>query len=129
LEKIGEEMSEDIYFASRPTNEIGSRLKEKVDNYYNFMRGSGVFRRQYRTCTHYFGTSPASNASTDQIRQGGKHGQISMIKVNHLRNIGQHLLQLTTSQKPAPIPVATNSDAKSQKQATVAKGILDYYGK
>jgi hypothetical protein len=91
------------------------------------MSQSGIFRRQYRSMMHYYGISPASNAQTDMVRNGGKAGQLAMVKVNHFRNLGQHLVQLTTSQKPAPQPVATNSDAKSQKQVTLAKGILDYY--
>lgn len=52
-----------------------------------------------------------------------------MVKVNHFRNLGQHLLQLTTSKKPSPIPIATNSDAKSQKQCTVARGVIEYYNR
>lgn len=91
------------------------------------MSQSGIFRRQYRSMMHYYGISPSSNAQTDMVRNGGKAGQLAMVKVNHFRNLGQHLVQLTTSQKPAPQPVATNSDAKSQKQVTLAKGILDYY--
>jgi hypothetical protein len=126
---MSNEIRTNEYFAKAETDRVGTLIKAKIEQYYTFMVGSGIFRRQYRAATHYFGTSPNSNASTDQIRQGGKHGQLSMIKVNHLRNIGQHLIQLTTSQKPAPMPVATNSDAKSQKQATVAKGVLDYYSK
>jgi hypothetical protein len=79
--------------------------------------------------SHYFGISPASNAQSDMLRQGGNKGQLSMMKVNHFRNLAQHLVQLTTSQKPAPQPIATNSDAKSQKQVTLAKGVLDYYSR
>lgn len=122
-------MAMNRYFAKAPINRIGSEIKAKIDQYYNFMNGSGIFRRQYRSSVHYFGVSPTSNAMTDMIRPGGKHGQLAMLKVNHLRNLGQHLLQLTTSQKPSPQPIATNSDAKSQKQATIAKGILDYYSR
>ena len=122
-------MASNKYFAKAPIDTIGNEIKEKVNQYYNFMNGSGIFRRQYRSSVHYYGVSPTTNATTDLIRPGGKAGQLSMIKVNHLRNLGQHLLQLTTSQRPSPQPIATNSDAKSQKEATVAKGILDYYSR
>lgn len=93
------------------------------------MSQSGIFRRQWRSNCHYYGVSPGSNAQTDMIRAGGKSGQLAMIKVNHYRNLGQHLVQLTTSQKPSPQPIATNTDAKSQKQVTLSKGILDYYSR
>lgn len=93
------------------------------------MSQSGIFRRQWRSMSHYFGVSPSSSAQSDMIRSGGKSGQLSMMKVNHYRNLSQHLIQLTTSQKPSPQPIAANSDAKSQKQVTLAKGILDYYSR
>lgn len=117
------------YFALEPIGNIGNILKDKIDRYYNFMTQSGIFRRQYRSQLHYYGISPASNAQTDMIRSGGKSGQLAMMKVNHFRNLSQHLIQLTTSQKPSPQPIATNSDATSQKQVTLAKGVLDYYSR
>lgn len=119
----------DKYFGSLPTEQIGNELKNRVDQFYTFMNQSGIFRRQFRSISHYFGVSPSSNAQTDMIRSGGKSGQLAMMKVNHYRNLGQHLVQLTTSQKPNPQPVATNSDAKSQQQVSLAKGILDYYNR
>lgn len=119
----------DTYFAKQASQKIGNQLKSRIDRYYTFMSQSGIFRRQWRSNCHYFGVSPASNAQTDMIRSGGKSGQLAMIKVNHYRNLGQHLVQLTTSQKPSPQPVATNTDAQSQKQCTLAKGILDYYSR
>lgn len=119
----------DQYFAKQPTDKIGTVLKQKIDRYYIFMSQSGIFRRQYRSQCHYYGISPGSNAQTDMIRSGGKAGQLAMVKVNHYRNLAQHLIQLTTAQKPSPQPIAANSDAKSQKQVTLAKGILDYYSR
>lgn len=121
----------DQYFASPQVQgkNIGTNLKEKIDQFYTFMNQSGIFRRQFRSISHYFGVSPSSSAQTDMIRSGGKSGQLAMVKVNHYRNIAQNLVQLTISQKPVPQPIATNSDASSQQQASLAKGILDYYSR
>ena len=119
----------DQYWCKQSTQNIGNQLKDRVDRYYTFMTQSGIFRRQWRSNCHYYGVSPSTNAQTDMIRAGGKSGQLALIKVNHYRNLGQHLIQLTTAQRPQPQPVATNSDAQSQKQVTLAKGILDYYSR
>lgn len=119
----------DKYFATLPVEEVGAALRERVDRYWNFMNGSGIFNRMWYSHLHYHGLSPTSNSSSHQVNPGGKHGQLAMVKVNHFRNLGQHLVQLTTSQRPAPQPIATNSDAKSQKQTTLAKGILEYYSR
>jgi hypothetical protein len=122
-------MSDEMYFGSEPTEKIGSELKAKVDQFYNFMNQSGIFRRMWRSLQHYYGISPGSNAQTDLVRSGGKAGQLAMMKVNHFRNLGQNIIQLTTSSRPSPQPVAANSDAKSQQQVSLAKGILDYYNR
>jgi hypothetical protein len=122
-------MNDEIYFGSQPTEKIGSELKAKVDQFYNFMNQSGIFRRMWRSLQHYYGISPGSNAQTDLVRSGGKAGQLAMMKVNHFRNLGQNIIQLTTSSRPSPQPVAANSDAKSQQQVSLAKGILDYYNR
>lgn len=117
------------YFAELNTKAIGKELKDRYERYFNFLASSGILNRMQYAHLHYHGMSPTSNASSHQIAPGGKQSQLAMMKVNHLRNLAQHLLQLTTSQKPAPQPIATNSDAKSQKQVTVAKGVLEYYGR
>jgi hypothetical protein len=120
----------DTYFASKPNGrEYGDCLTKYVTQYYNFMNTSGLFRRASLANLHYHGISPRSNAQSDQLRPGGRNGNLSMMKVNHFRNFGQHLLNLTTSQRPSPQPIAANSDAKSLEQASLAKGILDYYSR
>ena len=122
--------NKDIYFAQKDLGpEYGSDLVKLVANYYNFMNTSGIFKRMTLSNLHYHGISPHNQAQTDQIRPGGRNGNLAMIKVNHYRNFAQHLLNLTTSQRPSPQPIAANTDAKSQEQAVLAKGILDYYSR
>lgn len=122
-------MSNNEYFAKLPTDRVGGEIKNQIDKFYDFMNGSGIFKRQYKASMHYFGVSPSSNNSTESVRPGGKNGQLALVKINHLRNLAQHLIQLTTSQKPSPDPIATNTDAKSQQQCTLARGVLDYYSR
>lgn len=120
----------DQYFAARPNGrEYGQCLVKYVQSYYNFMNTSGLFKRASLANLHYHGISPKTQAQTDQLRPGGRNGNLAMMKVNHFRNFGQHLLNLTTSQRPSPQPIAANSDAKSLEQATLSKGILDYYSR
>jgi hypothetical protein len=121
--------SSDLYFAQKSGKILGGELKKLVDQYYIFMNTSGIFRRMTISNLHYHGISPHNQSQSDQIRPGGRNGNLSLVKVNHYRNFAQHLLNLTTSQRPSPQPIAANTDAKSQEQATLAKGILDYYGR
>jgi len=117
------------YFAKKPSSEIGSEIKDRIDQFYVFMNQSGIFRRMWKSMAHYYGVSPTTNASTDGIRPGGRNSQLSMMKVNHFRNLGSHLIQLIMSQRIKPQPVAINSDAKSQRQTTIAAGVIDYYSR
>lgn len=117
------------YFANLPNDTVGDRLMQEVERHYRFMLGSGVYTRLWDSHLNYHGVSPRSLASAHSIQRGGKNNQLALMKVNHYRNIAQHMLQLTTSQKLAPIPIATNTDAASQEQVTLAKGILEYYSR
>lgn len=118
------------YFASQPTDRIGQEMMARVNDFYTFVRSSGWFSRMYRSWRAYYGLNARTGgARSDQITFGGDEGELSMMKVNHYRNIAQHLLTLTTAQRPAPIPVSTNTDNKSHAQTTLASGLLDYYSR
>jgi hypothetical protein len=121
---------QDQYFATLPPDEIGAEIFRKIDEHYVRHDSSGMFSRQRASWRAYFGMSSNSSlARADSIQHGGQDGELSFIKVNHLRNLGQHLLNLTTSQKPAPIPISTNTDSKSHGQTILASGLLDYYSR
>lgn len=120
----------DQYFAALPPNEIGQKLMSKVDEFYTRRKEVGLYGRRRSAWLAYFGMSSNSSPSrSDAIMHGGQDGELSFIKVNHLRNLGQHLLNLTTAQKPTPLPIATNTDAKSHGQTILASGLLDYYSR
>lgn len=122
-------MDSNTYFANKPIDEIGKDLVAEVEKNYRYLLGSGMYTKLWDSHLNYHGVSPRANSSSHAINRGGRNSQLAMMKVNHFRNLGQHLLQLTTSQRPAPQPIATNSDAKSQEQVVVAKGILEYYSR
>lgn len=119
----------DKYIGHEVKGEIGGRLKSIVEDYFRYYTSSGIFRKQLSAHNNYYGRGDSGRTSSSEILAGGNEGQLRMVKVNHVRNMGLHLLQLTTSQKPAPQPIATNSDARSQKQVVLAKGILEYYNR
>lgn len=122
--------STDTYFATLPPEEIGQQVMARVNDFYTYVRTSGLYSRMYRSWRAYYGlNSREGGARSDQITFAGEQGELSMMKVNHYRNIAQHLLTLTTAQRPAPIPVSTNTDNKSHAQTILASGLLDYYSR
>jgi hypothetical protein len=120
----------DQYFANLDGSEIGPELWERVESYFRAMDTSGhldVINAAFRC--YYGQTFNSTGGSSHYISRSGKYGQLRRVRVNHVRNLGLHLLQLSTSQRPAPQPVAINSDAESQEAAVVARGVLDYYSR
>lgn len=118
------------YFANLDGSKIGPEIWERVEQYFRAMDTSGhldVINASFRC--YYGQTYNSTGGSSHYVSRSGKYGQLRRVRVNHVRNLGLHLLQLSTSQRPAPQPVAINSDSESQEAAVVAKGVLDYYSR
>src|SRR5258706_8142252 len=123
-------MSNDVYFGALPVTEIGPKILERVELYFRGLESSGQLDVIASSLRCYFGGPYNSTAgSTKYLSRGGKYGQLRKVRVNHVRNLGLHILNLATSQRPTPQPVAINSDAESQEEAILARGILDYYSR
>lgn len=113
------------YFAALPTSEIGPELMKRVIDWYTHITTSGQFARMKESYNAYYGTGFTGN--TSEITKSGVQGELSLIKVNHFRNLLQHMLVMCTSNRPAMEARALNTDYKSQAQVLLANGILDYY--
>lgn len=123
-------MSDQKYFATLPAEQLGGAILERVESYFTALSSSGQLDAITGALRCYYGGPYNSTAgNTKYLSRGGKYGQLRKVRVNHVRNLGLHILQLATSQKPTPQPVAINSDASSQESATLARGVLDYYSR
>lgn len=111
------------YFAARKTEEIGSILMKKTEQYFEFLAATGRYSLLERSYFQYF---RALDHLGKLYSAGTKH-EFTKISVNHYRNLLQHLLVMTTSQRPAFEAKATNNDYKSQAECILAQGLLDYY--
>jgi hypothetical protein len=111
------------YFATLPRDEIASHLTKRADNYYQYLRTSQLFNLWQRS---YIGYYRASSHGGD-IAELGDNGEFSGMFVNHQRSILSNLTNLTISQRPSWQAKASNADYKSQIQAKLANGLLDYY--
>lgn len=111
------------YFAAAPRDTIASRVRQKREDYYQFLRQSRLLELWQRAYDGYYKASVHGGG----VIHVGDNGEYSAVYVNHYRNICQNLLNLTVSQRPAWQARATNTDYKSQTQAKLANGLLDYY--
>lgn len=118
-------MDNKTYFAALPREDVGSELMRRCDNWYNYISASGHYLRMKKSYNAYYGIG--ESGTTSEITRSGVQGELALIKVNHFRNLVQHMLVMTTQQRPAMEARAVNSDFKSQAQTVLANGILDYY--
>ena len=125
-------MTDKTYFANEKSDKIGSLLVQKCEDYYTALENSSHLSTILAALRCYYGGSfNNTGGNSKRVELGGKYGQLRKVRVNHVRNLGLHILQLATSQRPSPQPVAAAgpSDSKTQKAVSLAKGILDYYSR
>ncbi len=116
------------YFATLPSEQLPRELVGRIETYYKSLDDSSMLRKLRKSYSTYFGhTSQGFFSSSSDVGFGGEQGELALVKVNHYRNLIQHILVMTTSTRPALEARATNTDVKSMSQTILANGILDYY--
>jgi len=111
------------YFASLPSDRIGDEIIKRIEDYRQYLMVSGQLSLWKRSFDAYY--KPAIQGS--KLRKSGEQSEYTNIAVNHYRNLLGHLKTMTTQNRPAFEPRATNTDHKSQAQCILANGLLDYY--
>lgn len=119
------------YFAAMDSARLAAQISSKVSGYSTYLEASGLKKRWAKSFNLYYGKhfNVGNMGSGDGIRQGGKDGELSLLSLNHFRNLMKHILVMTTSQKPSFDTQAVNSDADSLQQARLGNNILNYYVK
>jgi len=110
-------------FATLPITEIASVLTSIVDDYYLYVRNTGLLELWRRCHESYF----KGFFTTGQAQTRGLAGELTKVNINHFRNMLLHVINMITAQRPSFDPRAANSDYKSMAQTELAKGLLDYY--
>lgn len=116
-------MDRNKYFAALDSDEIASELMKRVEDYQEYLLTSGRLDLWRRSYEYYY--KPSIKGS--KLNKAGEQGEYTTMNVNHYRNLLLHLKTMTTQQRPAFEPRATNTDYKSQAQTILASGLLDYY--
>lgn len=115
------------YFAAKPANECAGMLQEKINAWTTNLEANGYLDKLRMAWAAYHGAYYTDVGTGHQITFGGTEGEVTNLPVNHLRNIAQHMLVMTTTTRPMMEARATNTDYKSLTQTILANGLLDYY--
>ncbi len=118
---------ENTYFAAKKGTETAQVLMKRANNWFTTLETNGYLEKIRQCWSAYHGAYYKSLDNAHSITFGGEQGELSLMAVNHLRNIAQNMLVMTTSTRPALQARAANGDYKSLVQTKLANGLLDYY--
>lgn len=120
----------EYYWASSQDEEecIGY-LRERIDEFGKELALNKLDRQILQNWRFYHGMffGDTSNMVSGGIKYLGEQGEYNGLPINHFRNLLQHLLTLTTQNRPSTEAIAVNADLKSLHQARLGTEILDYY--
>jgi len=120
-------MSDNIYFASKPAEETADVLLRKANAWYNQLYNNGYLMKIRDVWMSYYNCNYGTGSSSHRVMFTGEQGEQVAISVNHLRNFGEHIIQMITANRPALQVRASNTDYKSIAQTKLAESLLDYY--
>jgi hypothetical protein len=112
----------DTYWAKEPLDKIGGEILRQFEEYDAHLVSSGMWDIWKRVHNLYY----AGHYNRASIGVSGEQGERRTVAINHFKNILQHIVVMTTTNRPALQPVASNSDHKSQSQTIISQGLLDY---
>ena len=116
------------YFATLPSDAIGAALEERVQEWDQFNQESGRLELIKKLRASVNGCSTNSTGSLSwKITSGGEQGEMLYSQEQHIANISENLLNLTTAQRPSIQCGAANTDKKSLAQTLLADGLIDYH--
>jgi hypothetical protein len=116
-----------MYFAAKSGKDTASVLLGKIDGWNNTLETNGYLDKLRYMWAAYHGVFYTDFSDSHQINFTGEQGELTHLPINHIRNFGQIMLNMTTSNRPSLQPRSTNTDYTSIIQTTLAHGLLDYY--
>ena len=114
-----------VYFAADEAEETVSTLYKKAGDWFDDIISNGYLDKIRDSWLAYHGAT--YDDSGHKLNFSGEQGELVNLRVNHYRNIAQHILNMVTSTRPAFQARSTNTDYKSLVQTKLANGLLDYY--
>lgn len=124
---FGQSTDNSSYFAAASAEETANSVLFKANDWYNNLHNNGYLDKVRMMWAAYHGAYYSDVDNGHSIQFGGEQGELTMISINHLRNLAQHMLTMITANRPAMQARSINTDYKSLVQTKLANGLLDYY--
>lgn len=124
---MGKSSYSNEYFAAvKDPSHLVNCLQEKITEWRRWCSNRGLNTLWARKLLNYYGRSEGGNSS-QAVTAGGAEGELSMIKINDLHALVQEQLVIVTSQRPAGVARAINSNTQSLKSAKIGSAVAEYY--
>lgn len=115
------------YFAAvEDPVDLAQGVYTKISEWREWYSSRGFTGLASKKLKNYYGISAGGNTSM-AVTRGGSEGELSLVKVNDLRNLVQHQLVLVTGQRPAGIARAVNSDSESLQASRIGTAVAEFY--
>lgn len=115
------------YFAAKEAYETANILLTRSHDWFNTLETNGYLSRLRTMWAAYYNFAYTNSSDSASIIFSGEQGELALMAVNHIQNIGQHMLNMITSTRPTMQARSINTDYKSLMQTKLANGLLDYY--
>ena len=109
------------YWAAKSSEECAREIYKRVDSWFQWLRLTGVYNLWVRSLREYY----SGVLTGGQLGSAGESDEFITSKENHLHNIGENIVVMTTGSRPSFEPKAKNSDHASSAQVIIAAGLLD----
>lgn len=113
---------EDTYFANAPLDEIGDRLTDRTETYYNFLNACGLTNLWRRSFAYFYNSARLGG----RINPSGRKLEMQSISMDDYPNLLRNILVLTTAQLPAMQTMCSNGDEKTLEQNKISQKCLSY---
>ncbi len=111
------------YWCKAPSSEIANEIMAKWAEHERWLDESGYGAMVQKFYDQYYGLKAGGHDVDISV-----NGTDASISVNHFKSLMQRLHSLTTQSKLLYSPRSRNSDAASQMESDLTRGLLEYYG-
>jgi hypothetical protein len=118
---------DDVYFAAATANVVASTCLARAQSFFNMLRANAYLEKLQQMWRAYHGAYEHDLGYGHRVNFTGEQGELIQFPVNHFRNLARHIYIMITANRPIMEARAINTDYKSESQAILANGILDYY--
>ncbi len=88
--------TESKYFAAQESTKTAGILLQKADSWTNNLISNGYLDKLRRMYSSYHGAYYSSVGDAHTVSFSGEQGELVNLPINHMRNLAQHIIIMTT---------------------------------